>query len=180
MKWFWHLHTINSHHRLVRKYCFKIGLYRQGIFHDMSKYSLTEFSAGSKYYLGYKSPNFAERNDIGYSTAWMHHKGRNKHHFEYWTDYVSEGGGRMEGVKMPNRYVAEMICDRIAASRTYNKEKYTTAAPLEYFEKSKDRQLMHTDTEQLVRRLLVMIKEKGEEETLRYIKKELLGKKKRE
>ncbi len=176
MNWFGHLHTINKHHRLVRKYCFKIGLYRQGLFHDMSKYSPTEFLAGSKYYLGYKSPNFAERNDIGYSTAWMHHKGRNKHHFEYWTDYISEGGGKMAGVRMPDRYVAEMICDRMAASRTYNKDKYTTAAPFEYFENSKDRQLMHPDTERLVYGLLLMVKEQGEDATLSYIKKSLLKK----
>ena len=176
MKWLGHLRTINQHHRLVRKYCFKIGLYRQGIFHDMSKYSWVEFRAGAKYFLGHKSPNIAEREDVGYSSAWMHHKGRNRHHFEYWTDYVSEQGGGMVGVRMPNKYVAEMICDRIAASRTYNKSRYTDAEPYNYFNNSKDKLLMHPETEKLLRKLLMMIRDEGEEVTLRYIKKELLKK----
>ena len=31
--------------------------------------------------------NNAEREDTGVSTAWLHHKGRNKHHYEHWVDY---------------------------------------------------------------------------------------------
>ena len=59
--------------------CFRIGLYKQGLLHDMSKYSPTEFLVGCRYYKGYMSPNNAERADRGYSSAWLHHKGRNKH-----------------------------------------------------------------------------------------------------
>ena len=82
------LHTVNSHRRLVRKYCFKLGLYRQGMMHDLSKYSPSEFIPGVKYYQdGHRSPNNAQREDEGVSKAWLHHKGRNKHHFEYWIDY---------------------------------------------------------------------------------------------
>ena len=86
-KWLRHLCTVHHHRALVRKYCFKLGLYRQGLMHDLSKYSPTEFFVGAKYYQGYRSPNTAERLDRGYSTAWLHHKGRNKHHLEYWIDY---------------------------------------------------------------------------------------------
>ena len=87
-----HLHTVNSHRRLVRKYCFKLGLYRQGMMHDLSKYSPSEFIPGVKYYQdGHRSPNNAQREDEGVSKAWLHHKGRNKHHFEYWIDYDVEG-----------------------------------------------------------------------------------------
>ncbi|MBR5896772.1 MAG: catalase, partial [Lachnospiraceae bacterium] len=77
---------------MVRRHCFKVGLYWQGLIHDLSKYSYTEFSAGVKYYQGVRSPNVAERNINGYSKAWIHHKGRNKHHYEYWTDYSIETG----------------------------------------------------------------------------------------
>ena len=57
-----HLHTVNSHRRLVRKYCFKLGLYRQGMMHDLSKYSPSEFIPGVKYYQdGHRSPNNAQR-----------------------------------------------------------------------------------------------------------------------
>ena len=82
-----HFKTITNHKLLVMKYCFKVGLYKQGLLHDLSKYSFVEFSAGIKYYRGYVSPNGVQKTVEGYSAAWLHHKGRNKHHFEYWIDY---------------------------------------------------------------------------------------------
>ena len=126
-----HLHTVNAHRRLVRKYCFKLGIYRQGLMHDLSKYSPSEFIPGVKYYQdGHRSPNNAQREDEGVSKAWLHHKGRNKHHFEYWIDYDVDGSRTvLAGMKMPVKYVAEMFCDRIAASRIYNKEKYKDSDP---------------------------------------------------
>ena len=82
-----HLKTITEHKLLVMRHCFKIGLYRQGIMHDLSKYMPSELLMGFMYYDdGKSSPNNGERRDKGYSYAWMHHKGRNRHHFEYWTD----------------------------------------------------------------------------------------------
>ena len=173
MRFFKHLSTINHHRRLVRKYCFRLGLYRQGLTHDLSKYSPTEFIPGVKYFLGTKSPNVAEREDIGYSTAWMHHQGRNRHHFEYWNDYSAQGGPKA-GVKMPPRYFAEMVCDRIAASRTYNKDKYDDSMPLDYFTKSKDHLLMHPDTREQLLMVLTMLRDKGEKETFAYIRNHLL------
>lgn len=77
-----HFKTITFHKYLVAKGCFRVGLYRQGLLHDLSKYSPTEFKVGVKYYQGTRSPNNAEREDIGFSTAWLHHKGRNRHHYE--------------------------------------------------------------------------------------------------
>ena len=88
MKPWKHLKTILKHKRLVRQGCFKVGLYRQGIFHDMSKFSPVEFWVGAKYFQGNMSPNNAERKDKGLSYAWLHHKGRNKHHLEYWIDFA--------------------------------------------------------------------------------------------
>ena len=87
-KWMRHLHTINHHKWLVMKHCFALGLYRQGLWHDLSKYSPAEFIPGVKYYTGKSSPHNGERADLGYSGAWLHHKGRNKHHMEYWIDYA--------------------------------------------------------------------------------------------
>ena len=112
-----HLKTIIHHKNLVRKYCFKAGLYRQGIFHDMSKFSPAEFWVGVRYFQGYRSPNNAQREDIGLSTAWLHHKGRNKHHLEYWIDYSLEDKGHLTGMKMPKRNVVEMFCDKLRACR---------------------------------------------------------------
>ena len=85
-----HLSTVLNHRHMVMKHCFKAGIFFRGITHDLSKFSPTEFIQGVKYYQGNRSPNEKERETEGYSKAWIHHKGRNKHHFEYWTDYSPE------------------------------------------------------------------------------------------
>ena len=95
-----HFKTITKHKLLVMRLCFSEGLYKQGLLHDLSKYSFTEFKTGIKYYRGYKSPNGVERILTGTSPAWLHHKGRNKHHFEYWCDYDLENVHRMIGCRM--------------------------------------------------------------------------------
>lgn len=173
MKAWKHLKTILHHKVLVRRGCFKVGLYRQGLFHDMSKYSPTEFLVGCRYYLEGKSPHNGEREEKGYSSAWLHHKGRNKHHLEYWIDYAPQKG-RMTGMKMPVNYVVEMFIDRMAASKNYQKEKYTDRSALEYYEKGKGHYLMHPETKALLEKLLVMLAEKGEEKTFDYIRREVL------
>ena len=173
-----HLHTVNSHRRLVRKYCFKLGLYRQGMMHDLSKYSPSEFIPGVKYYQdGHRSPNNAQREDECVSNAWLHHKGRNKHHFEYWIDYDVDGNSTiLAGMKMPVKYVAEMFCDRVAASRIYNKEKYKDSDPLDYYIKGLGHYIMHPETDLLLHNLLQMLADKGEEYTFTYIKANILNK----
>lgn len=175
-----HLHTVNSHRRLVRKYCFKLGLYRQGMMHDLSKYSPSEFIPGVKYYQdGHRSPNNAQREDEGVSKAWLHHKGMNKHHFEYWIDYDVDGNSTiLAGMKMPVKYVAEMFCDRVAASRIYNKDKYKDSDPLDYYIKGLGHYIMHPETDELLHNLLKMLADKGEEYTFAYIKANVLKKKK--
>lgn len=107
-----HFRTITHHRLLVMKGCFQVGLYRQGLLHDLSKYTWTEFKTGVRYYQGDRSPNAAEKEIMGYSPAWLHHKGRNKHHFEYWIDVSTrEDNWRIVGVKMPVRYFVEMVMD---------------------------------------------------------------------
>lgn len=173
---FWgHLITINRHKMLVMKYCFRLGLYKQGLLHDLSKYSPSEFFVGVKYYQGTRSPNNAEREAKGYTSAWLHHKGRNKHHLEYWIDYDLENGG-MTGMKMPVHYVVEMFCDRVAASQNYNRDSYKDDFPLKYYIKGKDKYLLHKETAILLEELLTMLADSGEDETFSYIKKELLAK----
>lgn len=144
----------------------------------MSKYSPTEFIPGAKYYVGYRSPNEGERELNGYSLAWIHHKGRNKHHFEYWTDYNTKSKV-VEPVAMPVKYVAEMFCDRVAAGKIYNGDKYTDQSPLEYFLRAKGRRVIHPETSELLESLLTELSEKGEEYTFRHIKKLVKEDKKR-
>lgn len=174
MKWLQHLRTVNHHKWLVMKYCFRAGLYKQGIIHDLSKYSWVEFSVGAKYYQGNRSPNNAEREEKGYSSAWLHHKGRNKHHIEYWLDYSLQGDTPIAGMKIPVNYVVEMVCDRIAANKIYNKDKYRDSNPLDYFESSREQYLIHEDTKRLLRELLTKLKEEGEDATFHYMRTVIL------
>ena len=142
--------------------------------HDMSKYYPAEFLAGAKNYLGTRSPNDKERKDKGYSSAWMHHKGRNKHHFEYWMDYDPQTH-IMSPVKMPYRYLIEMFCDRVAASKIYQGNNYSEKDPLEYFMKAKKRRIIHPETSIQLEYLLTMLAEKGEKETFGFIKSHKKG-----
>ena len=172
---FWgHLKTVTHHRALVCQGCFRVGLYRQGLTHDLSKFSPEEFWQGVKYYQGTRSPNAAEREDKGYSQAWMHHKGRNKHHYEYWTD-LSLATRRYEPVEMPRRYLVEMVMDRRAACMTYQGKDYRDDSALIYFEKSQERCLMHEDTRRQLQYILTMLAEQGEEETFRFLKQEVLA-----
>lgn len=175
-----HFKTITRHKYLVAKGCFQVGLYRQGILHDLSKYSPTEFRVGIQYYQGTRSPNNAEREAIGYSDAWLHHKGRNRHHFEYWIDYsMHDVPGGMAPVPMPDRYIAEMVMDRIAASKVYKGKDYTDASPLEYYLQGKDKAPtlpMHPKTAATLEKVLRMLAKEGEEKTFRYIRRHLVKK----
>ena len=169
MKFFKHLHTVCKHRRLVRRNCFKAGLIWQGLTHDLSKFSSKEFRPGVKYYQGNRSPQAKEREVLGYSAAWLHHKGRNKHHFEYWTDVNSVG--EIVCVEMPAKYLVEMVCDRIAASKVYKGKDYTDASPLEYFSARKDKAVMNQKTSEKLEYFLTMLAEKGEKATFKELKK---------
>lgn len=180
MNWLEHLKTINHHRFLVMKACFRVGLYRQGLFHDLSKYSPSEFLVGVRYFQGNRSPNDAERLDRGYSSAWLHHKGRNKHHLEYWIDYSlqppEENPLPLTGMEMPVKFVVEMFCDRMAASKTYRKELYQDGDPWEYYAKSKSKYLLHPASRELLEKLLLLLRDRGEEETFHYIRSQVLKK----
>ncbi len=171
MKFFGHLSTITKHRHQVIIHCAKAGILWQGLFHDLSKYSPTEFFRGVKNYTdGVKSPNEKERQSTGYSIAWIHHKGRNRHHFEYWNDYNPQTK-RVMGVKMPINYVKEMFCDRVAASKIYQKDSYNQKHPLEYFLRGKEnRTLINSETSDLLEKWLTILYEKGEKEAFRVIR----------
>ena len=171
-----HLRTVNQHRKMVLKHCIKAGIPIRGLLHDLSKYSPTEFIPGVLYFQGNRSPNEKEREISGYSKAWMHHKGRNRHHFEYWTDY-STVTKKMEAVPMPDIFIFEMFCDRVAASKIYNKEKYTNDMPLDYFLRARPKRLIADDTARKLEFLLTMLRDRGEDYTFRYIRRQVRKKK---
>ena len=170
-KAFQHFKTITRHRHEVIRNCRRAGILWQGLRHDLSKYSPTEFLQGAKYWQGTRSPNDREREVKGYSDAWLHHKGRNRHHFEYWSDY-SPVDKIVRPVEMPLRYVAEMFCDRVAASKIYMGDNYTDKSPLEYFERGKARRVgrIHEKTSDLIERMLTVLAEEGEEKAFAYIR----------
>ncbi len=173
MKAWRHFKTITYHKWLVAQGCFRVGLYRQGVTHDLSKYMPTEFMVGVRYFQGTRSPNAAERDEKGYSEAWMHHKGRNRHHYEYWTD-LSYQTCQYESVEMPRKYFVEMIMDRRAACLVYQGKNYRNDSALNYFNLSKEKALMHPQTRRQLTYVLTMLAEQGEEATFRYLKEEVL------
>ena len=170
MNRFWgHLRTITKHRHLVMRHCFKAGIPWRGLLHDLSKYSPQEFIPGVRFYTGDRSPTAGERKQYGYSKAWMHHKGRNKHHYEYWSDFSLETHTNRP-VKMPLVFVIEMFCDRVAACKVYQKDRYTDSSALEYYRRRLGEEDMHPETSKLLGYLVTMLSEKGEKETFKYIR----------
>ena len=166
---FRHFATITRHRHKVIAHCFRAGIGFQGLFHDLSKYSPVEFFTGAKYFQGTRSPNEKERELYGYSVAWLHHKGRNRHHFEYWND-LNPKTKLYEPVPMPLRYVKEMFCDRVAASKIYQGKNYEDGHPLAYFLRGNARLHMHKDTADLLEEWLRMLAERGEAATFAHIR----------
>jgi len=168
-KFFGHLTTITRHRHEVIKNCKKAGILMRGLFHDLSKYSPSEFIPGVKNYQGYRSPNARERELYGFSEAWLHHKGRNKHHFEYWTDY-SEAQRKIIPIPMPKKYIAEMFCDRVAASKIYKGADYTDDCPLEYFLGGKAHRFIDSQTSDTLEHFLTLLANEGEDAAFKAIR----------
>ena len=166
-----HFRTVMRHRHAVMQHCIRTGIPLQGLLHDLSKFTPSEFIPGMLYYQGTRSPNEEEREQNGYSAAWLHHKGRNKHHFEYWID-VNPVSKQYEPVEMPTRYLIEMFCDRVAASKVYRGDAYQDSDPLDYFLAGmKRKRPIHPKTAKKLHFLLRMLAEKGEDQTFAYIRR---------
>ncbi len=161
-----HLKTITKHKLKVMHLCFRCHLYKQGFLHDLSKYSYVELKTGFHYYQGFRSPIDAEKEEKGYSLGWLHHKGRNKHHWEYWLDFGKDG---IYACKMPMNYVLEMFCDRVAASMIYQGENYTDSSAFDYYIAGRKHILIHKQTDALIYHLLEHLSKHGLDQTIQYI-----------
>lgn len=174
-RFFLHLHTIDHHRYVVMQNCFKCGLYGQGLRHDLSKYEPAEFVESVRYFQGNRSPYMYEKEHFGYAAGWLHHKGRNKHHWEYWYDMID---GIWQPLEMPFNYFVEMVCDRVAACKIYEKDKYTKESALKYYLTRNDRKYMHPDTARALEAVLRDIAERGEDAVFADLKKEVYAWKK--
>ena len=130
--------------------------------HDLSKYSPTEFFESVRYYQGNRSPIMAAKEDKGYSEAWLHHKGRNKHHTEYWIDLNSP----QKAPIMPYKYVAEMLCDKLAAGIIYQGKNWTKSYQLNYWEQEREKILVNAQIKDLVTDFLTQVSVEGIDKVL--------------
>ena len=159
---FLHFKLITHHRWLVFKLCCKVGEPWRGFVHDLSKYSPTEFFEGVKYYTGTCSPITEAKKDKGYSRAWLHHKGRNKHHAEYWIDDTAPDPVPV----IPYKYAVEMICDKLAAGMAYKGKDFTPQYELDYWNIERTKIRVNPKTQDFVTEVLTQITKKGINKTL--------------
>lgn len=159
---FKHSALVARHKYWVFKLSLRLGIPFRGLIHDLSKYSITEFAESIKYYTGKKSPISLAKEENGYSKAWLHHKGRNKHHIEYWLDLTSKDVAPV----IPYKYVAEMVCDKLAASIVYNGKNWTNSSEFEYWEKEKTKTIINPKNERFFTEVFKQVKENGIEKTI--------------
>lgn len=152
IKYFKYFKTICIHKWYVFVECYKLGIIWQGIIHDMSKFSPSEFFASAKYYNG-------DGNDYKYQLAWLHHKSHNKHHWEYWVDWNSSNGEYIL-TQIPMKYIKEICADMIGASKAYNKGTFNKKEPFLYFIKNCKGWQIKEDDRDLIECILLDIQNK--------------------
>lgn len=158
-----HFNLITRHKWVVFKLCCKAGVPLRGILHDLSKYSLTEFWESAKFYNGNMSPIMFAKRKYGYSKAWLHHKGRNKHHPEYWYDPMSKKPMPV----IPYKYTVEMICDNLAAGIIYNGKRWRNDTQLKYWTKRKDEMPLNDKNKAMLTEVFTQISIQGIDKVIR-------------
>lgn len=166
-KYIGHFKTIVGHKWRVFRACCIAGIPVNGIFHDMSKLSPVEFFESAKYFTGTSSPINGAKKDKGYSDSWFHHRGRNKHHWEFWVDELSKGG---IPVLMPYKYAVEYLCDLIGAGQSYEKDTWNFSRPYEWFQgyKKRENPKLHPIMIDFVDTIFLQMKEFGYEALKSY------------
>ena len=157
-----HIKLVSKHKWLVFKFSCKLGIPFRGFMHDWSKFSIDEFWESIKYYDGKVSPITRCKQEKGYSKAWLHHKGRNKHHYQYWVDLGTKGVAPV----IPYKYMAEMICDKLSASITYNGKNWTNSSEYEYWQKEKTRVIVNPKIENFLEAVFAELKDNGIDKTI--------------
>lgn len=137
-----HFKTICKHRRWVMYYCRKCGITKRGLAHDLSKFSPKEFWTNVKYVTPGKSPIDTQKEEIGFSMAWLHHKAHNPHHYEFWMDRFDDG---CYVTRMPFEYAVEMLCDYLAAGRAYQGDKFSYTSEWNWWQKQRKIRNIHPD-----------------------------------
>ena len=162
-----HFKKICIHKKWVFYYCVLAGIPIQGLLHDLSKFSPTEFFESVKYYQGDRSPIDECKKQMGWSKAWLHHKGKNKHHYEYWQDDFDNGGKPLE---MPKKYKIELLCDYLGAGRAYYGNEFTYEKELEWWKVKRNKPLsMHPNDKKFIDKWMYLLVKYGDK-ALKHIK----------
>ena len=159
---FRHLHLVNKHRFMVFKLCLKAGQPWRGFVHDLSKYSPEEFFESVKFYEGTYSPIRNCKIENGYSKAWLHHSGRNKHHYEYWYDPTAPNPCPI----MPYKYFVEMVCDSLAAGLTYQGKDWTDDYQLNYWLRVREKATINPVMDKMLTKIYTDIAKKGLKEVV--------------
>ena len=167
LNFFRHIWLVIRHRHAVFVHCCKCGIPWRGLVHDLSKFSPTELFESVKYYTGHRSPIGVCRRETGMSLAWLHHKGRNKHHIEYWLD----GDCEVQPL-MPYKYAVECVCDKLAATKTYLGKEYSQDRPLEHWLRYGNKVAGNPKTMRFIETVFRDLAEKGEKYVLnkKYMK----------
>ena len=168
-----HTSLVLRHKWYVFIYCARLGMPLRGLKHDLSKFSPAEFMESVKYYDGKISPITKSKRANGYSKAWLHHKGRNKHYSEYWVDIDADNKTPI----IPYKYVAEMICDKLSANKIYNGKEWTNSSELEYWNVEKTKIEINKNVETMLTEVFEEVAEKGIKPVLTKVNIEGLYKK---
>ena len=165
---FKHIALVIRHKNKVFIHCAKCGLFFRGMVHDLSKFSPTELFESAKYYQGNRSPIGVCRRATGVSRAWLHHKGRNKHHIEYWLDPDCP-----ITPLMPYKYAVECVCDKIAATKTYMGKDYAPDKPILHWHKYGNKVNGNPKTMAFIEKVFTDLAHHGEKFVLnkKYMKK---------
>lgn len=169
-KFFGHLKTVLIHKHYVFQACCKAGIPWQGLIHDLSKFTPEEFFGSVRYYTGVCSPIGAERKERGYSRGWLHHKGRNKHHWEYWVEFRDDGTEYY--VKMPVKYAKEMCCDWLGAGKAYNGKYWDRSLPLKYYNAHQCYYKLNDETRAFCLHYLQLINDEGPDAGLAWLREQ--------
>lgn len=157
-----HFILVSKHKWLVFKFSLRLGIPLRGLLHDLSKFSLEEFGESIKYYDGKISAIVVCKKENGYSKAWLHHKGRNKHHDWYWVDLDTEEVAPV----IPYKYMLEMICDKLSASITYNGKNWTQRSEYDYWMVERTKIIMNPKVDNFLTEVFTQVKDYGIDKTL--------------
>ena len=133
------------------------------LIHDWSKFLPSEWFAYANYFYG-NHRKFSElpsglKHDYPFELcqeywknkfdfSWNLHQKRNKHHFQFWL--LTNDSGSTVALKMPEKYVREMIADWAGAGRAITGK----WEAWDYYQKNRGNTLLHPETRELFESLL--------------------------